>query len=137
MCVTQGVLIETPEERRVKAIAKIMEEPDETDEVITYVLVPHDTSKPLQELSFAPVGKTPGDALAEHLKPAFGGNADSVDLNLFQKQAAIQLGSSDATVSEEALQTVAKEGNVEVRFFLPLRGYSLKSGLSLRLNGYY
>jgi hypothetical protein len=115
VCTTQGVLIETPEERRAKAIAKIMEELDETDEVITYVLVPHDTSKPLQELSF-PVGKTPGDALAEHLKPAFGGNADSVDLNLFQKQAAIQLGSSDATVSEEALQTVAKEGNVEVRF---------------------
>jgi hypothetical protein len=33
---------------------------------------------------------------------------------LFQKQAAIQLGLSDATVSEEALQKVAKEGNVPV-----------------------
>ena len=91
-----------------------MKEPDEPDEVITYVLLPHDTSKPLQELSFS-VGKTDGDALAEHLKPAFGGNADSVDLNLFQRQAAIQLGSSDTTVSEAALQKVAKEGNVEVR----------------------
>jgi hypothetical protein len=87
---------------------------NETDEIITYVLVLHDTSKSLQELSFAPIGKTPSDALAEHLKPAFGGNTDSVNLNLFQKQAAIQLGSSDATVSEEALQKVAKEGNVPV-----------------------
>ena len=93
---------------------KIMKESDEPDEVITYILLPHDMSKPLQELSFS-VGKTAGDALAEHLKPAFGGNANSINLNLFQKQTAIQLGSSDATVSEAVLQKVAKEGNIEVR----------------------
>jgi AraC-like DNA-binding protein len=110
--VTQGVLVETPEERRSKAVSKIMEEPDETDEAITYILVPHDASKPLQELSF-PVGKISGDALAEHLRPAFGGNSQSIDLNLFKKQAATQLAATDATVSEAALQQVAEEGNVE------------------------
>jgi hypothetical protein len=30
---------------------------NETDEIIMYVLVLHITSKPLQELSFAPIGK--------------------------------------------------------------------------------
>jgi hypothetical protein len=109
---TQGVLVETPEERRIKAVVKTMGESDEMGEAITYVLVPHDASKPLQELSF-PVSNFSGDALAERLKPAVGGSSQSIDVSLFQKQAATQLAATDVTVSEAALQQVAQEGNVE------------------------
>lgn len=76
-------------------------------------MIPADTSNPLQELSFPISSNQTGDALAEYLKPAFGKNAKNVDMTLFQKQAATQLGSTDATVSPEALQQVAQEGNVE------------------------
>lgn len=114
------MLVETPEERRAQAVTEIMSEPDGPNgDVVTYVLVPCDTSKPLQELSFPGRGRrsksVAGDELVEYLKPAFGGNSDKIDLALFQQQGAVQLGSSNAPakVSEQALQQVASQGNVE------------------------
>lgn len=76
-------------------------------------MIPADTSQPLQELSFPVSSNDTGDALAEHLKASFGGNAKNIDMTLFQQQAATQLSARDATVSPEALQQVAQEGNVE------------------------
>lgn len=86
---------------------------DGSEDIVTFVKIPADTSKPLEELSFPVSANQTGDALAEHLKPLFGANAKNIDMTLFQKQAATQLLSTDATVSPEALAQVAQEGNVE------------------------
>lgn len=86
---------------------------DGSEDVITFVKIPADTSKPLEELSFPVSANQTGDALAEHLKSLFGSNAKNIDMTLFQKQAATQLSSTDATVSPEALAQLAQEGNVE------------------------
>lgn len=125
----QGVLIETAEERRRKEVARIMNE-DDTNEsdtpetTISYIMIPHDRSKPLEELQMTvPSSQKAGDALANHLKQAFVGGSSSVDLSLLQPTH--HLGSStmpaddDATaaaagVSEETLKKVAAKGHVEV-----------------------
>eukprot|EP00544_Gedaniella_sp_CCMP2646_P011943 CAMPEP_0202489542 /NCGR_PEP_ID=MMETSP1361-20130828/7237_1 /ASSEMBLY_ACC=CAM_ASM_000849 /TAXON_ID=210615 /ORGANISM="Staurosira complex sp., Strain CCMP2646" /LENGTH=336 /DNA_ID=CAMNT_0049119297 /DNA_START=22 /DNA_END=1032 /DNA_ORIENTATION=- len=107
----RGVLIETPEERKAQSTAPLAL--DGSEDVITFVKIPADTSKPLEELSFPVSANQTGDALAEHLKPLFGSNAKNIDMTLFEKQAATQLLSTDATVSPEALAQVAQEGNVE------------------------
>jgi hypothetical protein len=114
-------LIETPEERRAKQVADALREADqidpeslnETTPPVSYVLIPADASKPLQELSFRPRAYKTGDSLAEHLKRAFSSDGKEVDLSLLQ--ATTQLGSGDGptTVSQKALQQVAKQGSVE------------------------
>jgi hypothetical protein len=90
---------------------------DTTDQdEISYVLVPADTSKPLQELYFRPQSGTNGDLLVDHLKPAFRGKSSQVDLSLLQQQGAqTLLGSGDgpSKVSDESLQKVAAEANIE------------------------
>lgn len=121
----RGVLVETPEERKAKAITEIMKEPDGEDaaeETIAYVMVPHDTSKPLQEFTFQPNRiAVDGDKLVQHLKPLFGGDDANVDFSLLKEQAAanpLLASATDGdgaapTVSDEALQQVAKQGSVE------------------------
>lgn len=80
-------------------------------EEISYVLVPADTSQPLQELT-ARRGTT-GDILTEHLTAAFSKQQSDVDISLLQSSAAL-LGSADASVSHESLQKVASQASVEV-----------------------
>ena len=110
--------METPEERKMKATAAAHREADLIqEEEISYVLVPADTSKPLQELTFRPEPGASGDLLLDILKPAFRGNADKVDISLLQQQGAQTLAASSDSppqVSEAALQQVAAEANVEV-----------------------
>lgn len=115
----RGVLVETPEERRAKEVTKIMNEnDDEVKETVSFVLVPHDTSKPLKELTFeCPIKIMGQDALMEHLKPMFAamGSGKDMDLELFRENASHTIGSSDSPgeVSEDTLKQVAAQGNVE------------------------
>jgi hypothetical protein len=109
--------VETSEERRVAKVAAVMREADVSDQdEISYVLVPADTSKPLEELYFRPPAGANGDLLVDHLKKAFLGKSSEVDLSLLQKQGAQTLmGSGDgpSQVSDDSLQKVAAEANVE------------------------
>jgi CS domain len=114
----RGVLIETSEERRSKELSQIMnEKDDDVKETVSFVLVPHDTSKPLKELSFeCPVKISGVDFLMEYLKPIVKAMSSdkAVDLELLRQNASQTLGSSDApNPSEDTLQKVASEGSVE------------------------
>mmetsp|Transcript_15647 Transcript_15647/g.21422 ORF Transcript_15647/g.21422 Transcript_15647/m.21422 type:complete len:361 (-) Transcript_15647:299-1381(-) len=117
----RGVQIETSEERHEK-ITTSTNEGDDIDtnddyEEIAYVCIPHDDSKPMQQLSFRLPKKSlgKGDALSNHLKPCFGSsNGKDVDLSLLQDQATKQFGSSQTpTISQETLKSVAAQGSVE------------------------
>lgn len=120
----RGILVEIPEDRKAKSVTEALKDADNDDdlpkETITFVEIPHDSSKPMRELSFSVPNRlleTRGDILVDYLKPFFS-STDSdknVDLSLFQKQAAQHLGSQDApgTVSDAALKEVAKQANVE------------------------
>jgi hypothetical protein len=107
----QGTEIETPEERRRTQVSNILKEADE----VSYVLIPADSSAPLQELHFlmAPTSKV--DGLREHLKPAFAGGRD-VDIDLLRESSGAMTltASSEAKVSDQSLRKVAQEGHVEV-----------------------
>lgn len=114
----RGVLIETPEVRKMHAVNEAMEEADNVQlDPISYVLIPADTSQPIQELSFVPKSLIGGDALTTHLKNAFSGSRNKVDVSLLLEQRnATTMGSSEtpSSVSEDTLTEVAKEGHVEV-----------------------
>ncbi len=121
---SQGILVETAEDRRRQQIKDIMNEPDIIDGQeyvdLKFVHVPHDNTLPIRELSTKiPASKhrlssNAGDILLNELKPYFSALSKRVDLNLFQDQATKQFGSADApAVSQEALQKVSEEGQVE------------------------
>jgi hypothetical protein len=82
--------------------------------LISYVWVPADSSRPLQELTLARTRR--GDLLVEHLKAAFAGTAGQVDISLLQQQSSNLLGSSNSptAVSDKALKQVSSEASVEV-----------------------
>jgi hypothetical protein len=121
----RGVLIETPEDRKAAATTttSAASTSNTTGEAITYVYIPADKAKPLQDCTFVPPATSSRfgpDALGEYLKPAFATDADKIDLGLFhqsQKDNPLhQLGSSGSAtpkVSEETLQKVAQQGHVE------------------------
>jgi hypothetical protein len=112
----RGIQVTTPEERKVSQMANVMRQADTVSNAeVSYVLIPADTSKPLQELNFRP-DTLPGDRLVEHLKPAFAREAQSVDIGLLQQQATQTLAASPdtpSTVSDATLRQVASEANVE------------------------
>ena len=116
-------MVETAEERRIKEIRNIMKEEDvdvvdgEKYRSFSFVHVPHDESLPMKELNMkvlpSQVGK--GDVLIEELKPFFSALSKKVDMSLFKDQATKHFGSGDAPVqvSEDSLQSVANQGQVE------------------------
>lgn len=125
----RGVLIETSEDRKPKEAAVDAE--DTIYKLISFVCIPHDSSKPLRELSL-PIAvvdetslgsKTSGDRLPFHLKPMFAAHHDNngggVDLELLRQQATHHLATSsssdnhDATVSDATMRRLAEEGQVE------------------------
>jgi len=86
------------------------------ESTIHFVLIPSDTSRPLQELAitYDPVANGGGgDLLLEHLKPKFREKSDEVDLNLMDPSQQQTLSSVDVSVSQTTLQSVAREGHVE------------------------
>jgi hypothetical protein len=91
-----------------------MNQADGDGELISYVLVPADSSRPLQELTLPRTRR--GDLLVEHLKAAFSGTSSQVDISLLQQQSSNLLGSSNAptAVSDKALRQVSSEASVEV-----------------------
>lgn len=115
---SQGVLVETAEERKRGQVVAAMRQADALGKQIAYVLVPADTSQPLQELSVPLFAGVPGDLLIEHLRSAFAKKSDqTVDVELLKQQAAVTqtlTGSVDTpAVSDAALQQVAAQANVE------------------------
>jgi hypothetical protein len=130
----RGVLVETPEDRRAGRIASTLQEADSLHfdtEPVAFVLIPADKSKPFQECSFVPppsmsaqrAAAVPGgDALSHHLKQAFATDSDKVDISIFHRQQQSnpvhQLGTGGINggipaVSNETLESVAREGHVE------------------------
>lgn len=109
MC-SQGIQVETPEDRKRVQVSKILQADDE----FSYVLVPADSSSPLQELWFKVSASASSDQLLEHLRPAFA--SGSVDLELLRESsgATTLTASGEVKVSDEALRKVAEQGNVEV-----------------------
>jgi hypothetical protein len=115
----QGIQVETPEDRRRTQVSNIMKESDD----ITYVLIPADSSAPLQELCVKvdlSVSRT--DVLLVQLKSAFAASGDSavvVDIDLLRESSAgvstlAASSGGEAKVSDESLRKVAQEGHVEV-----------------------
>lgn len=86
-------------------------------ENLCFVHVPQDESLPMKELSMkVPKNRNGrGDLLINELKPFFTALSKKVDMSLFHDQATKTLGSSgdNVKVSEEALQKVADQGQVE------------------------
>jgi hypothetical protein len=109
----QGIQIETPEERRRTQVSTILNEADE----VSYVLIPADSSAPLQELHFAVAASSKLDGLVDHLKSAFAVGGDNVDIDLLRDSSlsgATLTASGEAKVSDESLRQVAQQGHVEV-----------------------
>ena len=114
----QGVLVETSEDRKAK---KSNASNSGEYELISYVHVPHDTSKPMKEMVFRVYNEkaSVGDLLPDHLKPMFGSlntNSKDIDLTLFHEQASHHLTSSEnapPTISDATMRKLAEEGQVE------------------------
>ena len=95
---------------------------DNDDDEVSYVMIPTDTSKPLQQLSFHPNKTSPGDALVEHLQSSFTIREDeTIDIDLLRQQQQSQqtalLASAAATdlptVSDTTLRKVSEQASVE------------------------
>lgn len=114
----RGVQVEIPEQRHANRVANALREAENIESRgIAYVMVPADTSKPLKELlAKCPSDWKDGDFFLEHLKPAFSGTSDSVDLTLLQQSPMATLAGTagSPTVSDKALRDVAKQANIEV-----------------------
>jgi hypothetical protein len=93
------------------------------DEVL-YVMIPTDTSQPLEQLSFRPntSSGSGGDALVEHLQSSFAIRGDeTIDIDLLRQQQQSQqtalLASTAATdlptVSDTTLRKVSEQASVE------------------------
>jgi CS domain len=91
------------------------------NEEVLYVMIPTDTSKPLQQLSFRPDKNAAGDALVEHLQSSFSIRDDeSIDIDLLRQQQQSQqttlLASTSTdlpTVSDTTLRKVSEQASVE------------------------
>ena len=96
-----------------------MRDADQLQETLTYVVIPADSSQPLQECSVTT--KPHPEALLEHIKPMFASGSDQVDVSLLQQQSngaatnlfASSTGDALPQVSHDVLQQVAKEAHVE------------------------
>jgi hypothetical protein len=111
----QGVEVETPQERKAGAIAGAHAAADHLP--VTYVYIPADASRPMEELTCTV--KTRGDALLEELKLKFSSsNTNTVDLELLKQSHPTLLaagGIADAApaISNETLTHVAMQANIE------------------------
>ena len=110
-------MVETAEERHRKQVVDAMRLADSLESSLSYVLVPSDTSKPLEECQFQPRTNVPGDQLLEHLKPAFAKKSgETVDTELLRaggQQTTLAGSVATPSVSDATLQQVAAEAHVE------------------------
>jgi CS domain len=112
--------VETPEERRRQKVAAAIHHADallDQPEESFYVLVPADSSQPLQECSFRPARTTAGDALLKHLQSTTLANPSTgkdIDLELLRQHSPTQtLANLDLTVSDQTLREVAQQAHIE------------------------
>jgi hypothetical protein len=114
---SQGIEISTAEERKLAQVTEAMRQADlleQQQEEISYVLVPADSSKPLQQLQCKRTKTTTGDVLLQHLKIVFAAGSENVDVGLLQQQPTQTLtGQETPTVSDATLRQVAAEGHAE------------------------
>jgi hypothetical protein len=150
------VLVETAEERKRQQVAAAVRQADAAlitengqQQHISYVLVPADTSQPLQERTFQPNPTIPGDGLLLHLKQTEFAkkSTQSVDVELLRQHGgSTTLAASAAdlpTVSDSTLQQIASEANVETFSLvhpIPSNNFTginiyLDEGKSVRLKG--
>lgn len=120
----RGVLVETAEERKRKQVVAAMNQANvlQSNEPVYYVLIPSDTSKPLQQLSFHPIKNVGGDQLIDHVQPEFSKKDDElIDIELLRQQQsqttlAAAMGDGDGTlpsVSDSTIRKVSEQANVE------------------------
>jgi hypothetical protein len=112
------VLVETSEERRAASLSSAHKAADAlaNDSEISFVLVPADQSRSMQELTFCASGTSRGDRLIEHLTAAFSSDNKTVDISLLQHRANDTLVGSaglPSSISAETLQQVASQASVE------------------------
>lgn len=127
------MLVETAEERKRKQVIAAMNqadalqqqqagENDSKDDEVLYVMIPTDTSQPLEQLSFRPSKSgAGGDALIKHLQSSFTiRDNETIDIDLLRQQQQSQqttLLASTATdlpsVSDATLRKVSEQANVE------------------------
>jgi hypothetical protein len=158
----EGVDIETPEERKRAQVAHVIRQADNinntVEDEISFVLVPADTSKPLEELRFEPSifqfknppadsndSTTPqrrgGDFLLQFLKPYFARKSgENVDIELLKKHStSTTLASSSflpngGTVSDTTLQKVSDEAHIEVFSLVKPMSSNNFTGINLYLD---
>ena len=115
-----GIEVVTPEERKAGQITRALRDTsivDNHDVAISYILIPADTSKPMEERNF-PIGEQ-GLVLEDYLKPHFVTGGKGVDLDLLEQNAAQTLASSigdrenPLTVTRESLAQVAQQASIE------------------------
>jgi len=122
---SHGIEVETAEERREKASKAVIDKNTKVDdgdsEKVSYILIPHDASKPLKELNFSKPkiqrGQEGKDILVEILKPYFSqASGEELDLELLRETKSGNLLGTDGapSISDQTLRNVAMEGNVEV-----------------------
>jgi hypothetical protein len=128
----QGIEVVTPQERKASQIAAAMR--DDTSaannnnnitETISFVVIPADASKPMEEHQYTCAITLNEDTLLKHIAPLFRSTTEEeeettvVDLTLLQQQQQQQplntmMGSQDLpTLSHETLQQVAKDTHIE------------------------
>lgn len=122
----RGVQIETSEERKRAQVANAIRKTENmVEDEISYILIPSDTSQPLQELYYNPEEISncdSGDILLEHLKTVMNrakASKDDIDIELLKANTSTTLASTsnllnDIKLSDETLRQVASEANVEV-----------------------
>ena len=125
----RGVLVETAEERKAKLVEKTNQDLDANYESlkpderrVKYVVIPADSSKPLQELSMISKGSSGNvDLLQDRLKSVFScSSSDTINMDLLNEQAAKQFGTSNTPiVTDASLRSVASQGSVEVFRLVP------------------
>lgn len=113
----RGVLIETSEDRK-KNESKKINTAGAKYETVSYVYIPHDTSKEMREMKLKVYEEysRAGDLMPDNLKQLFGViDKANVDLTLFHEQAAQHLSTEGApsTISDATMRKLAEEGQVE------------------------
>lgn len=120
----RGVQIETSEERKQKTKKGVTKENEEVFTTVSFVRVPHDSSKAMVEITVALTESEyrSGDNLPRHLKHHFStleGSGEDVDLELLRSQQQggqqhLLSSGVGGEVSDSTMRRLAAEGQIEI-----------------------
>ena len=113
----RGVEIESPAERRAAAAAAAanahpLDHVEGVTRRVKYVRIPHDDSRPFEQLEAILAHDAYGDVLPDVLRPTFAGGG-AIDQRAAREQAVRQLGQKGLEISQSALDEVAGQGATE------------------------